>query len=61
MITPCPGRVQPKAATMPLFAQTEVWRHLREKARGCWAFQIRARAEVGKLTAEIHRRERNGA
>lgn len=56
----CPGRVQPKPATLALFAQAETWRQLRKRATGCWAFQVRARAEVGKLTADVHRIERNG-
>ena len=58
-LPPCPGRVQPRATTIALFAHAETWRQLRKKAPRCWALQIRARAEVGKATAEIHKIERN--
>lgn len=59
-ISGCHGRVQPRPATHSLFAQAETWRRLRQRAPGCWALQVRVRAEVGELTAEVHKIERNG-
>ncbi len=52
------GRVQPRAATIGLFAEADRWSVVRKRGAGCWALQVRARSEVGKLTAAIHRAER---